>query len=259
MSENKILCGDCLEVLTNFVADKGIVFDLIVADPPFNKGKDYGNAVNDTRPLVEYYQWCEKWMALCFALLSPTGSFYVYTNSQHLGKFQTIMSKYGVWQNTIVWAYTNPTPDKKRFPKTWSGFLFFSKTSNYYFNPDAKKVPGFQTNPRSFVKLTRLSDLWTDVSKLVGGFLKQKGVVLVPGTYNKQCIFQLPKELLERIIFSSTKVGETVLDLFSHSGTTSVVAKEFKRNSVAIEINKEFCTVVRKRLSNTCAGIFVEQ
>ncbi|RLG28234.1 hypothetical protein DRN98_09805 [Methanosarcinales archaeon] len=244
---NEVIEGDCLEVLDNFL-DARIQFDLIVADPPFNQGKNYGTKVNDSLPLDKYYMWCESWMKKCFAVLAPHGSFYVYSPSKHLGLFQVTMQKYGIWQNTIVWGYTNPTPDRKRFPKSWSAFLFFTKTDAYYFNPEAKRVEGFRTNPSSEVRPTRLSDLWLNVSKLVGGFLAQKEVILKPGTKSRACIYQLPEELLERIILSSSKEGDLVLDLFAHSGTASVVAKKLSRHSIAVEIESKYCEIIKTRL-----------
>jgi len=247
---NKVVCGDCLEVFKGFKV-ANLKFDLIIADPPFNKGKDYGDLVNDSKDLNEYYTWCQSWVQKGFELLKETGSFYVYCSSQHLGWFQMIMAKYGVWQNTIVWGYTNPTPDKKRFPKTWSAFLFFTKKKiGYYFNPYAVFVEGFKTNLFSKVKKTRLSDLWLGISKLTGGYLAQKEVILKPGTKKRECIYQLPEMLLENILLSSSKPGGLVLDLFSHSGTTSAVAKKNNRESIAVEINKDYCKIIKMRLQS---------
>ena len=245
---NEVICGDCEKVLIGFLKSGTLRFDLIVADPPFNKGKDYGEEVDDSRPLEDYYSWCERWIQNCFDVLKPNGSFYVYCPSQHLGQFQVMMSKYGVWQNTIVWGYTNPTPDKGRFPKAWSCFLFYTKSNEYYFNPDAKKVAGFKTNPGSNVRNTRLSDLWLDVSRLTGGYLAQREVLLKPATKQRICIYQLSEELLERIILSSSQKGDLILDLFAHSGTTSIVAKKLKRHSVAVEISEFYCELLKKQL-----------
>jgi len=245
---NEVICGDYEKILPEFLEDSTFRFDLIVADPPFNTGKDYGSLVDDKKNLNEYYEWCEDWMKSCFGLLKSTGSFYVYCPSQHLGQFQITMSKYGVWRNTIVWGYTNPTPGRRKFPKSWSAFLFYTKSDEFYFNADAMEVEGFKTNPDSEVKRTRLTDLWLGVSKLTGGFLAQKEVLLKPGTKKRACVYQLSEKLLERIVLSSSKEEDLVLDLFAHSGTTSAVAKKLNRSSIAVEINSGYCKLVEKRL-----------
>ncbi len=52
------------------------------------------------------------------------------------------------------------------------------------------------------------------------------------------------------MILTSTKVGDTVLDPFSGTGTTSVVALQTQRNSIAIEIDPKNVECIHKRLKN---------
>ena len=59
---------------------------------------------------------------------------------------------------------------------------------------------------------------------------------------------QKPVELLRRIILSSTDEGDTVLDPFAGSGTTLIVAKDYGRNSIGIEINKKYVDIIKKRI-----------
>lgn len=235
--------GDCCEVLPQL--PRG---DLIFADPPFNTGKDYGT-YKDNLPIGDYYDWCQDWIEKCFCNLLLTGSFYVYTNSRHLSRLQIIMDKYGIWQNTIVWHYTNPTPDSRRYPKTWSAFLFFTKTGEYTFNKDAILVRPFQTNLDipSTVKQSRLYDVWYDVSKLVGGYVAQKEVILKPNTKQRECVYQLPRELLWRIILTSSNERGLIIDPFLHSGTSAVVAKELGRKFIGCEIDERYCEIVANR------------
>jgi len=56
-------------------------------------------------------------------------------------------------------------------------------------------------------------------------------------------------ELLRRIILACSKPGETVLDPFLGSGTTSAVAKMLGRNSVGIEKDRRYEPIIRKRLN----------
>lgn len=242
---NLVICGKAIGELNKFPDNH---FDLIVADPPFNKNKNYGKLVNDCVSLGEYYSWVDTWIQLSFQKLKDDGSFYIYINSQHLGRFQVICEKYGIWRNTIAWHYTNPTPSKKSYPKTWSAFLFFTKTENYKFFADVKMQLHQTCLERREDRRVRLYDCWSDISKLVSGYLAQAECVFYPETKNRVFTYQLPFELIRRVVLTSSKEGDEVLDLFSHSGTTSCVCKEYNRNSVGIEINPEYCMWIQRRL-----------
>lgn len=232
--------------MQKYVKDE--IADLIIADPPFNQGKDYGEEYNDKKKTEEYYQFCYEWIKLGFKALKPTGSFWIYINSKHLGRLQVIGENFGIWQNTIVWKYTNPTPDKKRFPKTWSAWLFFSKTDNFYFNPLSEAIRPHSRPGYSEVEKSRIYDVWDDISKLTGGYLAQEEVVLKPGTQERIFIYQLPERLISRIVRSCSKENDLILDMFSHSATTSIVALKLRRNSIAIEQDKYFSQKAQERI-----------
>ncbi|MFC2719401.1 MAG: DNA methyltransferase [Bacteroidota bacterium] len=62
-------------------------------------------------------------------------------------------------------------------------------------------------------------------------------------------IAMFPEELPTRLIKMFSFVGETVLDPFLGSGTTSLAAKNTDRNSIGFEINSEFTSVIREKLN----------
>ena len=62
---------------------------------------------------------------------------------------------------------------------------------------------------------------------------------------------QKPEELLERIILSSTKPGDFVLDPFFGTGTTGVVCKKYSRRFIGIEKNLEYMKAAKKRIMST--------
>jgi modification methylase len=69
-----------------------------------------------------------------------------------------------------------------------------------------------------------------------------------PGEKQNKHLAMFPKELPFRLIKMFTYVGDTVLDPFAGSGTTSLAALELKRNSVGYEINREFIPVIKEKL-----------
>jgi DNA modification methylase len=61
-------------------------------------------------------------------------------------------------------------------------------------------------------------------------------------------IAMFPEELPRRLVKMFSFVGETVLDPFAGSGTTSLAAKNTDRNSVGFEINPEFIPIIKEKL-----------
>jgi DNA modification methylase len=65
---------------------------------------------------------------------------------------------------------------------------------------------------------------------------------------NHPCVY--PTDMIERIIKMSSNERDWVLDPFVGSGSTLVAAKKLKRNSIGIDINQDYDSLVKKRLNN---------
>ncbi len=61
---------------------------------------------------------------------------------------------------------------------------------------------------------------------------------------------QKPEELLKRVILSTTKQGDVVLDPFFGTGTTGAVAKKLKRNYIGIEREPEYIKLAKNRIAH---------
>lgn len=85
----------------------------------------------------------------------------------------------------------------------------------------------------------QLSDVWDDISYIAG---RAKEAENYPT--------QKPKKLLERIIHSSSKIGDLVLDCFIGSGTTAAVAQSMGRRWIGCDINKGAIQTTAKRLQD---------
>ena len=72
---------------------------------------------------------------------------------------------------------------------------------------------------------------------------------------NKMHNTQKPIALLERVILSSTKKGDIVLDPFMGSGTTAVVCKKYQRNYVGFEKEKKYLSLIENRIKGTSITI----
>ncbi len=110
-AENGIITGDAAAVLPQ-LRNAGESFDVIIADPPYNIGKDFGNN-QDAMPLSGYIEWTREWLADCFQLLARGGLIYLYGLPEiisHIAVQHPVEE-----QRWLVWHYTNKTVPSSRF------------------------------------------------------------------------------------------------------------------------------------------------
>jgi DNA modification methylase len=86
-----------------------------------------------------------------------------------------------------------------------------------------------------------ISDVWTDISVIGGTSPERLGYPT-----------QKPLSLLERIIRTSTKEHDIVLDAFCGCGTALVAAQNLKRQWIGIDVSPTACRVMAKRLRDVC-------
>ena len=214
--------------------------DLIFVDPPYNIAKNYGT-YKDNLILEEYYNWCEKWLSECLRILKATGSLFVMNYPEHLAYFKVFLDRKAIFVNWITWIRNDNQPyqKKRKFKKNHQDILFYVKNKEkYYFNWRAVARKAIWYNDKRVKDLAGQPDTWGDIT-YVKGNSKEKTKV----------DNQLPVKLLERIIKSSSKENNIIFDCFLSSGTTSVVAERLRRNSIGIDISKEYCELSYERLS----------
>lgn len=79
----------------------------------------------------------------------------------------------------------------------------------------------------------------------------------LPGTSNSHHPAPYPVELAERLIRMFSFVGDTVLDPFMGTGTTSVASARWGRNSVGIEVDPKYFELARKRVAAHGADLYL--
>lgn len=108
--KSRLLRGDCLKVLRTLPLRQK--FDVIIADPPYNIGKDFGND-SDKMPMADYLEWTDEWLSLCLKLLAKNGVAYVYGFPEILAR---VAAKYPInEQRWLAWHYTNKTVPSSKF------------------------------------------------------------------------------------------------------------------------------------------------
>lgn len=78
----------------------------------------------------------------------------------------------------------------------------------------------------------------------------------IPGASTRKHPAPFPLELATRLISMFSFTGDTVLDPFCGSGTTMVAALQKGRNSIGVEIDREYCRSAARRLKTENSGLF---
>jgi DNA modification methylase len=249
MKLNTIIQGDCIEELKK-ISDNSI--DLIFADPPYNMQLE--NALyrpNNTKvagvddewdkfdSFSEYDDFCTAWLKECRRVLKDTGTIWVIGSYHNIFRVGNIMLNLGYWiLNDVTWYKTNPMPNfmGTRFTNATETLLWCSKrkeNKKYTFNHKLmKKYNGGK----------QMTSVWQ-----IGLCI---GAERLKGTDGKKAhSTQKPEELLKRVILSTTKQGDLVLDPFFGTGTTGAVAKKLKRKFIGIEREPEYIKLAENRIA----------
>jgi len=253
----KVLQGDCetiLDTLKDLDFFEGI--HLTFLDPPFNQAKDY-NLHDDNMPEEEYWAWLKRILKKIYNLTVNGGAIYFMQREKNTEYVLRILRETGwQFQNLIIWnKLTSAIPSKIRFNKKYQIIAFHTKGKKpLTFNNLRYEPPQLAMHELERDAGIYLTDVWDDIRELTSGYFAGEEAIRIKNDqffvpdgerFHKQ---QSPIELLTRIILSSSKVGDTVLDPFAGTGVTAVVAKQLKRNSISIEIDPLNVKLIKERI-----------
>lgn len=245
--DTKLIFGDSFEAIKKIKAKS---IDVIFADPPYflssngigcHSGKQ--TKVNKglwDKPISieEKMKWNRRWLRLCRRILRDDGSIWISGTFHNIYSIGVALELEGFSIiNNITWEKPNPVPNLgcRCFTNSTETILWArkkltsKKKGKHYFNYNLMK----QRNNNKQMKDVWIMNLPTKIEKEFGHHPAQKPVIL-----------------LNRIIESSTKIGDTVLDPFCGSGTTGISCIMLKRKFIGIDNNKEYLTVAKRRIEN---------
>jgi modification methylase len=244
---NRILQGDSIEMM-NSLPEKSV--DVIFADPPYNmqlkdtlsrpdnsKVDGVHDAWDKFASFSAYDEFTYKWLAAAKRVLKDTGTIWVIGSYHNIFRVGTALQNLEYWVlNDVIWRKTNPMPNFRgtRFTNAHETLIWAAKSadkSGYTFNYDAMKAMNEDTQMRSDWTLPICSGR----ERLKSGDKKAHAT-------------QKPESLLYRVLMSSTKPGDVVLDPFFGTGTTGAVAKKLGRNFIGIERESAYIKVAKERI-----------
>ncbi len=244
---NRVIVGDCIENM-KAIPEKSV--DCIFADPPYNLqlGGDLHRPNNSKVDAVDndwdqfdslkaYDNFTMKWLSAARNTLSDDGTIWVIGSYHNIFRLGYIMQNLGFWiLNDVIWRKSNPMPNfrGRRFTNAHETLIWAGKSekSKYYFNYDAMKSLNEDLQMRSDWYLP----------------LCTGGERLKDNEGKKAHPTQKPESLLYRVIMSSTRIGDTILDPFFGTGTTGAVAKKLRRSFIGLEKDKTYAKFAQERI-----------
>jgi modification methylase len=226
--------------------------DLVFADPPYNlqlqgdlKRPDDSrvDAVDDDwdkfSSFAAYDDFTRAWLIACRRVMKPSATLWVIGSYHNIFRVGSILQDLGFWiLNDVVWRKTNPMPNfrGRRFTNAHETMIWAAREAGgkgYTFNYEALKAGNEDIQVRSDWTLP----LCTGEERLKGS----DGKKLHPT--------QKPEALLARVILSSSRPDDLVLDPFSGTGTTGAVAKRLRRRFIGLEREMAYAAAARKRIA----------
>ena len=264
----QVINSDCDKVLDELLQE-GIQYDLILTDPPYNVGKDFGNR-SDKLPLDVFLKQMYVRIDKLKQLLTPTGSIIWFGIHDYLCFIQCYMYQAGLfYRRQNIWHYENGFSRSRREPAThYEPFLWFSNSdTEWTYNVDEVRVPYKSTqrlkSPIKYKDSQGNEKIWYPSEKgAMRGDVWDFPTLAGKAFADERTAHpsQKPEALIAEIIkaFCPMKGGKfigSILDPFHGSGTLGVCCEKLNKAGhdiqwTGIEIEKKWCIIAQSRLKN---------
>lgn len=248
--------GDSIDWLKSLDSES---IDLVFADPPYNiKKADWDNFENQE----QYIDWSLQWISEASRILKSTGSLYICGFSEILADLKHPVSKYFKSCRWLIWHYKNKANMSHDWGRSHESIIHFRKSNPVKLNIDDVRIPygahtlKYPSHPQAETSAygkgaKKKRDNWTPNPKGA----KPKDVIEIPTTCNGMGETtphptQKPEELLRKLVLASSNEGDLVIDPFSGSGTTLVVAEQLNRRWMGCDLNMEYNDWAFQRIQN---------
>lgn len=230
---------------------------LIATDPPYQIG--YGNNAWDKHDFVEF---TERWVELIVRKMAPNGTMWAFmakdnafTWSGCKKGFVNILEEYGTvhMENWVTWARQKGRGSSKHLKSQREELFHFTKDPDSFtwnnlkmlreviapYVKDGRPRGWFLDEFGKRVRWTGLGNVWTYSAPQWNGVSE-----------TQEHPSQKPVMMMERIIRLSSNAGDTILDPFMGSGTTSIACQLSDRNFIGFEQEKKFFNMAKNRYDN---------
>ena len=246
---HRVLCGDSTnpDHLRKLVEEQTI--DLYVTDPPYNvayegKTKDALTIQNDQMEASAFQDFLTDAFQTVDPFLKPGGSFYIWhADSERLNFSQALKRTGWLEKQTLIWAKDTFVLGRQDYQWQHEPCLYGWKPgSGHYFISDFSQSTILENSLDTKSKQELIALIKSYQANQPTSILR----VNRP-TRNEDHPTMKPIALLERLIRSSSKQGENILDSFAGSGSTLLACECLGRTCYALELDPKYVAVILKR------------
>jgi len=249
---DRVIWGDCLEVMRKLPAE---IADLVFVDPPYYLQLPRRKLIRWSGTVVEgvneswdqfesfeaYDAFTKAWLTEVKRLMKPQATLWVIGTYHNIFRVGAILQDLGFWiLNDVLWIKTNPVPNFRQV-------RFTNATETLIWAVKDKSVKGYTINFDQ-VKAFGMGKVGANVWQIPVCAGKER----IKGQDGKKLHpTQKPERLLERVILTSSNVGDVVFDPMAGVGTTGYVARKHGRRFIMIEREQRYVTAIERRLATT--------
>lgn len=250
--KHKIGCMDS-SVEDNISKIIEVPANLAIHDPPYNM------IAFEMKKANSFVEWCKIWVDISYKILAEDSSLYIWLGADQKNHFEPFAEFILMMKNSGFQSKSFITMRNQRgygTQKNWMAVrqeLLYYVKGNPLFNIEnvytdiPKAVKGYykeingtitENMERSKSDKIRAGNVWIDIQQVF--HLREENV--------NGCFVQKPIKSVERIIEVSSKENDSVIDFFSHSGTTTLASEKLNRKSISIDIEPIYCEIAIRRL-----------
>jgi DNA modification methylase len=243
---NTIYLKDCIQFMQEMDTES---VDLIIADPPYNLGKNFGNQSDCWKHVQDWLNWSKGWIDESIRILKPNGNLFIYGIHHYICYIQCYLyEKEMKYRRQIIWHYENGFSGYKTLNAFYEPLLWFSKTDYFTYHEIREPYKSQDRLKNTIIKNGKVwipnpdgrlaGDVWNFPTLAGKRFENEK--VKHPT--------QKPLTLCDRIVNHFSNPNEIVYVPFAGSGSECVSCINNERYFIATEINLNYIEIANERL-----------
>lgn len=259
MVYNSVQNIDCIEGMSSLQDDS---FDLIIADPPYNLKKNFGDKSEIWGDKEKWLEWTKDWIDIAVQKLKPNGSIFIYGIHHFMCYVQVYLYNQNLkYRRQFIWYYDNSFSGYTKVPVAkYEPLLWFSKSDDFTYHQIREP---YKSAERLKNKITKNGKVWTPNPEGRHGGDVWNFPILAGKRFESERVdhpTQKPLSISNRIVKHFSNEGDLVLIPFAGSGSECVASIMNKRRFVAFEINDKYIPIINSRLEKAKAdlGLFKE-
>jgi DNA modification methylase len=266
LGSHKLFCGDSTSPEDIGTLMDGATADMIFTDPPYNVNYEGQNGMkieNDNMDNEDFYHFLYDFYSTAFDVTKEGGAIYVcHADSEGLNFRKAFEDAGWLMKQCLIWIKSSLVMGRQDYQWRHEPILYGWKPgAAHTWNNDRKQTTVIE--PEIGVKILKNNKKYQITTDTAYG-----SVVLEVPDYkiinndddsiqttwffkkpnrNAEHPTMKPVKLVARAIKNSSKVGDTILDPFSGSGSTLIAAEQLDRQCYMMELDEHYCDVIIRR------------